>query len=96
MLGTLLDRITLIAICFCVTGCAEIAKSFVEGIPDSLIESNAEAKRKQQDRALAIEEIDRKRQEENLRDIERQNKREEAAKKKQFDEMFQKQMQKQQ
>lgn len=92
-------RVSIIAVIIhslCIAGCANIAKNIVEGIPNSFFESKEEAKRKQQNPAFMIEEIDKERHEETLRDIAVQNDKEETAKKEEFNEMFQKQLQKQQ
>ncbi len=67
-------------------------QGFFEGLFEPK-ETKEEAKRKQQDPSVMIKEIEQKRWEETLKDIQRQNEKEEAAKKKQFDELFQKQLQ---
>lgn len=80
----------------CIAGCANIAKDIVEGIPDNLFESKEDAKRKQQNPASMIEEIDKERHEETIRDITVQNDKEETAEKEKFNQMFQRQLQIQQ
>lgn len=92
-------RISIIAVIthsLCIAGCANIAKDIVEGIPNSLFESKEDAKRKQQNSTYMIEEIDRERHEETIRDITVQNDKEETVKKENFNQMFQRQLQKQQ
>lgn len=91
MSGKLLQRITLIALCLCVTGCSEVATNMLESSLDSILESETDIKERHENPALIIQKIEDDRREETLRIIEKQNLAEEAEKKKKFNEMFEKQ-----
>jgi hypothetical protein len=92
LLRKLIKPTVIITLSVCSAGCANLIGGFVDG----LLESKEEARQRQQDPAVMIEKIDRERAEETAQDIQRQNQKEEAARKKQFDDLLQRQLEQQQ